>query len=69
MSDNPILDELFAAREKIFRDCGGSLKGLCSHYAKRRPGVLYADLKPVKPRRPSARTARSSARKSPSPAK
>ena len=67
MSNNPILDEVYAARERIWAACGGTLEGLCAHYAQRRPGVAYADLKPVKPRRPHtptrARPSRTSSRK------
>lgn len=65
MSTNPILDEVYAARERIWAACGGTLEGLCAHYSKRRPGVLYADLKPVKPVRPQARPLRAAARKKP----
>ena len=68
MSDNPILDELYAARDRIWHECGESMDALCARYSKRRPGVLYADLKPVKPRRPRARPLRAASRtKAPRP--
>lgn len=63
MSDNPILDELYAAREQILAECGGTMHGLFLRYSKRRPGVSYADLKPVKPRRSRARRLRAASRK------
>lgn len=55
MSDNPILDELYAARDRIWHECGESMDALCARYSKRRPGVLYADFKSVKLGRPRAR--------------
>ena len=64
MSTNAILDEVYAARERIWAACGGTLEGLCAHYSKRRPGVRYAEIKPVKPRRDTrARPFRASTRK------
>ena len=64
MSDNSILDEVYAAREQILAECGGTMHGLFLRYFKRRPGVRYAEIKPVKPRRTSrARPSRASTRK------
>ena len=51
MSDNPILDELYAVREQILAECGGTMHGLYLRYSQRRPGVIYADLKSDKPQR------------------
>ena len=31
MSTNAILDEVYAARERIWAACGGTLEGLCAH--------------------------------------
>lgn len=50
MSDNAILDEVYAAREQILAECGGTMHGLFLRYSKRRPGVRYAELNPVRPR-------------------
>ncbi|MBP5544230.1 MAG: hypothetical protein ILM98_09150 [Kiritimatiellae bacterium] len=64
MSDNPILDEVYAAREQILAECGGTMHGLFLRYSKRRPGVRYAELKPVRSRMPTrARPTRTSTRK------
>ena len=51
---NPLLEEIYATREKIWKGCGGTLEGLSEYCSRPIPGVLYADLKPVKPRRPAA---------------
>ena len=67
MSTNAILDEVYAARERIWAACGGTLEGLCAHYSKRRPGVRYAEIKPVKPRRNSHSRPRAATRKRSSP--
>ena len=63
MTDNPILDEVYAARQAVFNEAGGTLESFCAHYSVRRPGVLYADMKPVKPRLPRKSSRRSTSRR------
>lgn len=63
MSDNPILAELYAAREQILAECGGTMHGLFLRYSKPRPGVRYADLPTAKPRRLRASSLRAASRK------
>lgn len=62
---NPLLEEIYAAREKIWKNCGGTLEGLSAYCSHPIPGVLCSDLKPVKPRRPQARSLRAASRKKP----
>lgn len=63
MSGNPILAELYAAREQILAECGGTMHGLFLRYSKPRPGVRYADLPTANPRRLRASSLRAASRK------
>jgi hypothetical protein len=63
MSDNPILDEVYAARRAVFEEAGGTLDRFCAHYSRRRPGILYAETPQAEPRRSRKRSPRIAARK------
>ena len=69
MHANDILDELYATRDRIWKDCGESMTALCDRYSVRRPGVVYLQV-PEKSRvssnrrRPSRAASKTAARSS-----
>lgn len=62
---DPLLEEIYEIREKIWKRCGGTLEGLSAYCSRPIPGVLRSDLKPVKPHRHRASSLRAASRKKP----
>ena len=58
--NDPILEEIYATREKIWKKCGKTLKGLVAYYSQPIPGVKTMPLptRPSAPASPSRRTTR-----------
>lgn len=61
---DPILEEVYAARQRLWNLGGGTIAGVCAYLrAHPIPGVRYADLPTAKPRRPRARPLRAASSK------
>jgi len=63
---DPILEEIYATREKIWKKCGETIEGLVAYYSQPIPGVKTMKLPVRRPTAPASKPSRATTRVRPS---
>ncbi len=63
---NPLLEEIYATRERIWKKCGETIEGLAAYYSQPIPGVKTMKMPVRRPAAPASKPSRATTRTRPS---